>query len=96
MLLDDKGLPVIPVVKYLKYLDNGEIPSDVLSMLWTNYKLNAIDTPYGTCLQRTNCRCSFAKQSPCLTCNSGNPCRDLCVGEFEGDVQKIRNTYKLN
>ena len=24
MLLDDKGLPLIPVVKYLKYLDNGE------------------------------------------------------------------------
>lgn len=24
MLLDDKGLPIIPVVKYLKYLDNGE------------------------------------------------------------------------
>lgn len=24
MLLDNKGLPVIPVVKYLKYLDNGE------------------------------------------------------------------------
>jgi integrase len=24
MLLDDNGLPIIPVVKYLKYLDNGE------------------------------------------------------------------------
>lgn len=24
MLLDNKGLPIIPVIKYLKYLDNGE------------------------------------------------------------------------
>lgn len=55
----------------LKEENDGEIPSDVLSMLWTNHKLNAIDTPYGTCLQRTNGKCSFAKQPPCLTCNKG-------------------------
>jgi integrase len=72
----------------LKEENNGEIPSDVLDMLWTNHKLNAIDTPYGTCLQRTNGKCQFAKQPPCLTCNSGNPCRDLCVGAFEGDIKK--------
>ena len=72
----------------LKEENNGEVPTDVLDMLWTNHKLNAIDTPYGTCLQRTNGKCSFAKQPPCLTCNSGNPCRDLCVGAFEGDTQK--------
>lgn len=57
-------------------------------MLWTNHKLNAIDTPYGTCLQRVNGKCNFAKQPPCLTCNGGNPCKDLCVGAFEGDVFK--------
>lgn len=72
----------------LKEENNGEIPSDILDMLWTNHKLNAIDTPYGTCLQRTNGKCSFAKQPPCLTCNAGKPCKDLCVGAFEGDVQK--------
>jgi len=72
----------------LKEENNGEVPTDVLDMLWTNHKLNAIDTPYGTCLQRTNGKCSFAKQPPCLTCNSGNPCRDLCVGAFEGDIKK--------
>lgn len=65
-----------------------EIPEGIRSMLWTNHKLNAIDTPYGTCLQRTNGKCQFAKQPPCLTCNGGNPCKDLCVGAFEGDVQK--------
>lgn len=74
----------------LKEENNGEIPNDVLDMFWTNHKLNAIDTPYGTCLQRTNGKCSFAKQPPCLTCNSGNPCRDLCVGAFEGDIQKYQ------
>lgn len=72
----------------LKEENNGEISSDILDMLWTNHKLNAIDTPYGTCLQRTSGKCSFAKQPPCLTCNSGNPCKDLCVGAFEGDAQK--------
>lgn len=39
-------------------------------------------------MQRTNGKCNFAKQPPCLTCNSGNHCRDLCVGAFEGDIQK--------
>ncbi|WP_207653822.1 tyrosine-type recombinase/integrase [Tepidibacter mesophilus] len=72
----------------LKEKNNGEIPTNILDMLWTNHKLNAIDTPYGTCLQRTNGKCQFAKQPPCLTCNGGNPCRDLCVGAFEGDVHK--------
>ncbi|NFS12577.1 transposase [Clostridium botulinum] len=28
MLLDDKGIPIIPVVRYLKYLDNGEKSSN--------------------------------------------------------------------
>lgn len=68
--------------------NTDEIPEDIRNMLWTNHKLNAIDTPYGTCLQRTNGKCQFAKQPPCLTCNSGNPCKDLCVGAFEGDVKK--------
>lgn len=72
----------------LKEETNGDIPTCILDMLWTNHKLNAIDTPYGTCLQRTNGKCSFSKQPPCLTCNGGSPCKDLCVGAFEGDVQK--------
>nr|WP_197717946.1 tyrosine-type recombinase/integrase [Clostridium butyricum] len=72
----------------LKEENNGEIPFDVLNMLWTNHNLNAIDTPYGTCLQRTNGKCSFDKQPPCLTCSGGNPCKDLCIGAFEGDIQK--------
>ena len=72
----------------LKEENNNEIPNDILDMLWTSHKLNAMDTPYGTCLQRANGRCSFAKQPPCLTCNGGAPCKDLCVGAFEGDIQK--------
>lgn len=83
----------------LRIENNGEIPDDVLDMLWTNHKLSAIDTPYGTCLQRANGKCNFAKQPPCLTCNSGNPCKDLCVGAFEGDVKKyeilIQSTESL-
>jgi integrase len=67
---------------------NGEVPKDILDMLWTNHKLNAIDTPYGTCLQRSKGKCTFAKQPPCLACNGGKPCKDLGVGIFEGDVKK--------
>ncbi|MDU6113193.1 MAG: tyrosine-type recombinase/integrase [Paeniclostridium sordellii] len=72
----------------LKEENDGEIPSDIINMLYTNHKLNALDTPYGTCMQRKNGKCSYAKQPPCLTCNSGKPCKDLCVGAFEGDTVK--------
>ena len=68
--------------------NDGEIPEKTIEMLYTNYKLNAIDTPYGTCMQRKNGKCTFAKQPPCLTCNSGKPCKDLCIGAFEGDINK--------
>ena len=72
----------------LKDENAGEIPADIIDMLYTNHKLNALDTPYGTCMQRTNGKCTYAKQPPCLTCNSGSPCKDLCVGAFEGDIGK--------
>lgn len=39
-------------------------------------------------MQRKNGKCSYAKQPPCLTCNNGSPCKDLCVGAFEGDNTK--------
>lgn len=56
---------------------NGDVPADILDNLWQLHKLNAVDTPYGTCMQRKNGRCGFARQPPCLTCNGGKPCRDL-------------------
>ena len=72
----------------LKDENNGEIPSNIIDMLYTNHKLNALDTPYGTCMQRKNGKCNYAKQPPCLTCNNGSPCKDLCIGAFEGDINK--------
>ncbi len=72
----------------LREENDGEIPSDIIDMLYTNHKLNALDTPYGTCMQRKNGKCNYAKQPPCLTCNNGSPCKDLCVGAFEGDTVK--------
>ena len=39
-------------------------------------------------MQRKNGKCTFAKQPPCLTCNGGKPCKDLCIGAFEGDINK--------
>ena len=72
----------------LKEENDGEIPDNIIDMLYTNHKLNALDTPYGTCMQRKNGKCNYAKQPPCLTCNNGNPCKDLCIGAFEGDINK--------
>lgn len=63
-------------------------PQQILDMLWINHKLNAIETPYGVCLQRVNGNCQYAKRPPCLTCNAGFPCKDLCIGANDGDVQK--------
>ena len=72
----------------LKEENDGNIPSDIIDMLYTNHKLNAISIPYGTCMQRANGKCSYAKHPPCLTCNNGSPCKDLCVGVFEEDAKK--------
>lgn len=72
----------------LKEEYNGEIPSDIMDMLYLNHKLNAINTPYGTCMQRANGKCSYAKHPPCLTCNGGSPCKDLCVGAFDEYIIK--------
>ncbi len=72
----------------LKEENDGEIPFDIIDMLYTNHKLNAINTPYGTCMQRANGKCDYAKHPPCLTCNNGSPCKDLCVGAFEEDTIK--------
>lgn len=67
---------------------HDDVPEEVLRLAWSNYKYNAIDTPYGTCLQRKNGRCKFAAQPPCLCCDDGKPCKDLCVGAVEGDLDK--------
>ncbi|MBU3191929.1 hypothetical protein K9O30_12425 [Clostridium bowmanii] len=39
-------------------------------------------------MQRSKGKCTFSKQPPCLTCNGGNPCKDLGIGIFEGDGKK--------
>lgn len=72
----------------LKEENDGEIPSDIIDMLYTNHKLNAISTPYGSCMQKMNGKCNYAKRPPCLSCNNGAPCKDLCVGALESDVNK--------
>jgi len=76
----------------------GDVPQKLLDNLWIQHKLNAVDTPYGACLQRKQGRCTYAKQPPCLTCNDGQPCKDLCVGAFTCDVEKydilIESTQK--
>ena len=72
----------------LKEENDGDIPDDIIEMLFTNHKLNAISTPYGSFMQRKNGKCDYAKHPPCLTRNSGSPCKDLCIGAAEGDIKK--------
>lgn len=83
-----QGIFSFDEIDNLKEENDGEVPSDIIDMLYTNHKLNALDTPYGTCMQRKNGKCSYAKQPSCLTCNNGNTCKDLCIGAFEGDTVK--------
>lgn len=65
-----------------------DIPSEILQALWQDHKLNAMDNPYGTCHARLNGNCPHMEAPPCLTCNGGNPCKDLAIGFSELDVQK--------
>jgi len=73
---------------------NEDIPEDVLEMLWSDHKLNAIDNPYGTCHARINGNCPYAEEPPCLTCNGGSPCKDLAIGFSELDIQKYELLIK--
>ncbi|MGQ4494050.1 tyrosine-type recombinase/integrase [Dermabacteraceae bacterium P13095] len=66
-------------------LAGEDLPQDILDSLWQQHKLNAVDTPYGTCLQRSGGGCTFTMMPPCLTCNNGAPCKDRCVGAVRGD-----------
>ncbi|WP_060475846.1 tyrosine-type recombinase/integrase, partial [Geobacillus sp. PA-3] len=65
-----------------------DIPADILETLWRDHKLNAIDNPYGTCHARINGNCPYAEAPPCLTCNGGNPCKDLAIGFSDSDIKK--------
>lgn len=62
----------------------------IFTSIWQNHKLNAIDNPYGTCLARLNGKCPFVNEPPCLSCNNGNPCKDLAIGFSECDEEKYQ------
>ncbi len=69
-----------------------------LNSLWQEHKLNAMDNPYGTCHARLSGDCEYLEAPPCLTCNSGKPCKDLAIGFSDLDVEKyelhIKSTVK--
>lgn len=71
-----------------------DIPQDILQALWQDHKLNAMDNPYGTCHARLNGNCPYMEAPPCLTCNSGSPCKDLAIGFSELDVEKYEMHIK--
>lgn len=56
---------------------------------WVHHKMNAINTPYGTCLQRANGGCTFASQPPCLTCQNGKPCKHLLISADDAPKYQI-------
>ncbi|OXS80054.1 tyrosine-type recombinase/integrase [Domibacillus enclensis] len=78
---------------------NEDIPSDILTTLWQDHKLNAIDNPYGSCHARLNGNCPYSEEPPCLTCNGGSPCKDLAIGFSDLDTQKyellVKTTLKM-
>lgn len=71
-----------------------DIPKDILQALWQDHKLNAMDNPYGTCHARLKGDCPHMEAPPCLTCNSGSPCKDLAIGFSELDVEKYEMHVK--
>ncbi|MBT2681807.1 tyrosine-type recombinase/integrase [Bacillus sp. ISL-35] len=73
---------------------NQDIPTGIFETLWRDHKLNAIDNPYGTCHARINGNCPYAEEPPCLTCNSGSPCKDLAIGFSDLDTQKYELLIK--
>ncbi|HEF1903629.1 TPA: tyrosine-type recombinase/integrase [Bacillus cereus] len=79
--------------------DSGNVPQGILETLWRDHKLTAIDNPYGSCRARINGNCPYAEEPPCLTCNGGNPCKDLAIGLSEMDIAKyeihIQSTSKM-
>lgn len=74
----------------LKQEDVSSIIGEDLDNFWLSFKMNAIDTPYGICMQRSSGKCHFAKQPPCLTCNGGKPCKNLCIGVNSSDADKYK------
>lgn len=74
--------------------DMGDISPETLERFWMSFKITAIDTPYGTCLQRSEGKCKFASQPPCLTCRGGEPCKDLCIGATPLDISKYEILIK--
>ncbi|KWU59026.1 transposase [Bacillus mycoides] len=65
-----------------------DIPGDIFQALWQEHKLNAMDNPYGTCHARLKRDCPHMEAPPCLTCNSGSPCKDLAIGFSDLDIEK--------
>ncbi len=74
----------------LEQANTSSILKEDLEDFWLAFKMNAIDTPYGICMQRSEGKCKFAKQPPCLTCNGGNPCKNLCIGVNATDSEKYK------
>ncbi|OTN83812.1 hypothetical protein A5819_003631 [Enterococcus sp. 7E2_DIV0204] len=72
----------------LEQLSADTMDQDILLSIWQNHKINAIDNPYGTCLARMNGKCPFSTEPPCLSCNNGNPCKDLAIGLSNLDNEK--------
>jgi hypothetical protein len=58
-----------------------------------------MDNPYGTCHARLSGDCPYMEAPPCLTCNSGKPCKDLAslllflANSIDLTVDLICNSY---
>lgn len=78
----------------VQYQPGDDIPDDILETLYRDYKLTAMDNPYGTCHARIKGDCPYMDEPPCLTCNGGKPCNHLAIGFSEDDTQKYELLVK--
>ena len=67
----------------------SEVSSTSLKLLWQDYKLHAIDNPFGTCHARLKGNCPYMDSPPCLSCGTNQtPCKDLAIGFSDLDISK--------
>lgn len=68
---------------------SSEVSSKDIELLWQDYKLNAMDNPFGTCHARLKGTCPYIEAPPCLSCGANQtPCKDLAIGFSELDISK--------
>lgn len=71
---------------------------DIAKAVWANERIDVVDTPFGTCLQRKGGRCRYSTMPPCIDCGDGEPCKNIAIGLNPMDATKydtLIQSYEL-